>query len=36
MNADKVKKNINTLLDRATDKQLRIIYSVTYEIIKKA
>ena len=36
IDTSKVKKNINNLLDRATDKQLRIIYQVAYEIVKKA
>ena len=32
----KIIQRINTLLGRATDKQLRIIYQVAYEIVKKA
>lgn len=31
-----IKKNIASLLDRATDKQLRLIYLVAYEIVKKS
>lgn len=33
---EKIKKSIDNLLERATDKQLRIIYTVAYEIVKKA
>lgn len=33
---EKLKKNINNLLNRASEKQLRTIYLVAYEIIKKA
>lgn len=33
--SSKIIKNINNLLAKATDKQLRIIYLVAYEIIKK-
>lgn len=36
MDAEKVKKNIINLLDKATDKQLRVIYLVAYEIVRKA
>jgi hypothetical protein len=32
----KIIQHIITLLGRATDKQLRIIYQVAYEIVKKA
>lgn len=32
----KLRKNINNLLERASVKQLRAIYIVTYEIVKKA
>lgn len=32
----KIIQRIITLLGRATDKQLRIIYQVAYEIVKKA
>lgn len=31
-----IKKNIAPLLDRMTDKQLRLIYLVAYEIVKKS
>ena len=31
----KIRKNINNLLERATDKELRVIYLVAYEIVKK-
>lgn len=31
----KIIKNINNLLEKATDKQLRIIYLVAYEITRK-
>lgn len=34
INPERVKENISTLLNRATDKQLRIIYLVAYEIVK--
>lgn len=30
-----IKKNITSILDRMTDKQLRLIYLVAYEIVKK-
>lgn len=30
-----IKKNIASILDRMTDKQLRLIYLVAYEIVKK-
>lgn len=33
--AQKMKKNIYALLDRATVKKLRIIYLVVYEICRK-
>lgn len=33
--AQKMKKNISALLDRATTKKLRIIYLVVYEICRK-
>lgn len=32
---NKIRQNIINLLGKATDKQLRIIYLVAYEIIKK-
>ena len=31
----KMRKNINNLMKRATDKQLRLIYLVAYEIVNK-
>lgn len=36
LDAQKLTKNIITLLNRASVKQLRTIYLVAYEIIKKA
>ena len=33
---EKIKQNIIRLLDRATLKQLRLIYLVSYELIHKA
>ena len=36
LDLNKLRKNINNLLERASEKQLRVIYSVTYEIVKKA
>ena len=35
-NAQKILINITSLLKRATIKQLRLIYMVAFEIIKKA
>lgn len=36
LDESKLRKNINNLLERASEKQLRAIYIVTYEIVKKA
>lgn len=36
LNESKLRKNINNLLERASEKQLRVIYIVAYEIVKKA
>jgi hypothetical protein len=36
IDTQKIIQRIITLLGRATDKQLRIIYQVAYEIVKKA
>lgn len=36
LSEDKIRKNISMLLERATEKQLRAIYIVAYEIVKKA
>ena len=33
---NKLRKNINTLLERASEKQLLAIYIVVYQIVKKA
>lgn len=35
IDSHKMRKNINNLMERATDKQLRLIYLVAYEIVKK-
>lgn len=35
MEKPNIKNNIVTLLDRATEKQLRLIYLVAFEIVKK-
>lgn len=32
---EKVKQNIVKLLEKATDKQLRLIYLVAFEIVRK-
>ena len=34
MDRDKVKRNINRLMDRATDTELRLLYMVAYHITK--
>lgn len=36
MNRDKVKQNIIRLLDKMTDLQLRVFYTVGYLFIKKS
>lgn len=35
MEKSNIKTNILTLLDKATEKQLRLIYLVAYEIVRK-
>lgn len=33
---ENIKKNITALLDKASEKQLRTIYLVVYEIVKRS
>ncbi len=35
IDTNKMRKNINNLMDRASDRQLRLIYLVAYEMVKK-
>ena len=35
MDSDKIKRNIQLLMDRATEKQLRLLYLFLYEIVKR-
>lgn len=36
ISTDKLRKNIAQMLNKATPKQLRIIYMVAYEMVKKS
>lgn len=35
INRDKIIRNITRLLERASDKQLRLLFQVAYEIVKR-